>query len=475
MNSGKLRLAVTFLTGRYHGEEWPPSPARLYQALVAGVMTCGYRQYAQSVEPGLRWLEKQAPPRIYACEFRKGPGYRIAVPNNDMDVIAWEWLNGRHADPSLLKTMKSVQAWRSEADGPHVQYEWDVTADESDGMLGAIRTAARCLHTLGWGVDMAYVDVGGKLESGAGFEPAAWGDRLSVPMEGTLDDLYLTYGRFKERASGKGVDTHTQPTMIRMQPYRRTGEGSNPMARFTLMKLDTDVMKSVPWQDSMKVAGWLRHIAAERLRSEYEGAFIEEYVQGHTRAEEKSKRLSYVPLPSIYKPYGDGRIRRALIVEPPNSTGEVARMLELKLIGSILLDKEGRPVCCLGPADSSDWTFEQYLPRNANRVWRSMTPVILHGHNAVRRGTISVDKTERLLLRAFAMSGISEDNIESLAFQGAPLWPGAGHAFSMLVPDHLRDYPRVNVEVRFKRGVRGPVLAGIGRHYGIGLFAAAGE
>jgi hypothetical protein len=28
-SGGGLCISVTFLTGRYHGEEWPPSPAQL--------------------------------------------------------------------------------------------------------------------------------------------------------------------------------------------------------------------------------------------------------------------------------------------------------------------------------------------------------------------------------------------------------------------------------------------------------------
>jgi CRISPR-associated protein Csb2 len=132
---------VTFLTGRYHGEEWPPSPARLYQALVAGVMTCGYREHAPVVEPALRWLERQAPPKIRACVPEDGGGYRIAVPNNDMDVVAWEWVCGRPADPSTLKTMKSVSARQLGLDSPHVQYEWQVNGAEADSMLEPLRTA----------------------------------------------------------------------------------------------------------------------------------------------------------------------------------------------------------------------------------------------------------------------------------------------------------------------------------------------
>ncbi len=88
------------------------------------------------------------------------------------------------------------------------------------------------------------------------------------------------------------------------------------------------------------------------------------------------------------------------------------------------------------------------------------------------RGVVSVGKTERLLLRAFEMAGRSQEQIDSLAFQAAPLWAGAEAAKSIRVPKHLDGYPRYHVEVRFREAVEGPVLAGIGRHYGIGVFAS---
>ena len=180
-------------------------------------------------------------------------------------------------------------------------------------------------------------------------------------------------------------------------------------------------------------------------------------------------------MPSIYGRFGDGLIRRVLIVEPPDSAGDVAHMLELKLSGCVLSGSRGQPACCLAPSDPEDWTFARYLPPSKRKVWRTVTPVVLHGFNSDRRGTISLTKTERLLLRSFAMAGYGEDMIEGFAFQGAPWWQGTKHASAIRVPDHLSGYPRIHVEVRFRRGVRGPVLAGIGRHYGIGLFAATGE
>jgi CRISPR-associated protein Csb2 len=164
-----------------------------------------------------------------------------------------------------------------------------------------------------------------------------------------------------------------------------------------------------------------------------------------------------------------------MIIEPPDATGEIIRMLRMKLSGRVLWDVDGRKVCSLAPAASEDWTFDQYLPKSAATLWRSVTPVVLHGFNTDGRGRISVSKTERLLLRAFEMAGYGERLIARFAFQAGPLWPATKHSSAMRVPKHLDGYPRIQVEVRFREGVRGPVLAGIGRHYGIGLFAKAAE
>jgi CRISPR-associated protein Csb2 len=40
-----LCLSASYVRGRYHGQEWPPSPAKLFQALMAGGLS-GCRQLA---------------------------------------------------------------------------------------------------------------------------------------------------------------------------------------------------------------------------------------------------------------------------------------------------------------------------------------------------------------------------------------------------------------------------------------------
>jgi CRISPR-associated protein Csb2 len=222
------------------------------------------------------------------------------------------------------------------------------------------------------------------------------------------------------------------------------------------------------------VAAWLRHRAAEELRNEYNEEVVSGYVQGHIDSadKDKSQHISYVSLPTIYGHYADGAIRRAMIVEPAGMQGDVSEMIGRKLTGAVLTGADGAQRCCLAPPEAGDWTLRQYLPKSPCRVWRSVTPVVLHGYNTSSRGVISVAKTERLLLRALVMAGFREEQIDRLTFQSGPFWPGSKHSANMLVPAHLNGYPRLHVEVRFLDGILGPVLAGIGRHYGIGVFAA---
>src|ERR1035437_4150846 len=100
-------ISATFLTGRYHGEEWPPSPARLVQALVAGVKHGGPQAPGSAeAEVALRWLERRPAPVILARPDVKLQGYRLAVPNNDMAAVAREWAAGRPDDPSKEKGKK---------------------------------------------------------------------------------------------------------------------------------------------------------------------------------------------------------------------------------------------------------------------------------------------------------------------------------------------------------------------------------
>lgn len=81
-----LLISVRFHDGRYHGGgEWPPSPARLFQALVAGAAHGG--SLSEPAVSAFRWLEGLAPPVIAAPPAYAGRSIKNFVPNNDLDAV----------------------------------------------------------------------------------------------------------------------------------------------------------------------------------------------------------------------------------------------------------------------------------------------------------------------------------------------------------------------------------------------------
>ena len=76
-----LSMSVTFLDPLFHGRgdgdvpEWPPSPMRLFQAMLAASRVgCHNREWSDKHAAAFRWLERRKPPDIVAPRARLAPG-----------------------------------------------------------------------------------------------------------------------------------------------------------------------------------------------------------------------------------------------------------------------------------------------------------------------------------------------------------------------------------------------------------------
>src|SRR3954469_15818816 len=104
-----LLLTVRFLDDRYHGlldrdgpPEWPPSPFRLFQALVAGVASRG--ELDSALGESLAWVQTLDPPMVVAPRSRAGQVVTRFVPNNDGDKKPdrQDRLKGKTFRPTLM-------------------------------------------------------------------------------------------------------------------------------------------------------------------------------------------------------------------------------------------------------------------------------------------------------------------------------------------------------------------------------------
>lgn len=510
-----LSISVTLLDNLFHGKgesdepEWPPSPMRLFQALVAGSRTGRHNgDWSEAKTEALRWLERRDPPVIVGPEATRASLYTLFVPNNDGD---------RKFDRQERLTPKIVQPYRlvggaSESGGTDaLHYLWAITErewDEACPHADVLCCEARRLMALGWGIDQAVAC--GRMLSGdevkalrgvwwwpAG-ESMARQLGLRAPRDGTLVDLGRAHEAFLNRLS------HVQPPKAR-EPriYRRVVYTPQNIvlprffAAFALRPLDSDVgFASFRVERSIRVAAMLRHAACKAAQDDLDpdGWRTEEwslrFVAGHgpvgsPKRRDKADaypRFSYLPLPSIGHRHADGRIRRALIAESFGGDGRSARWVAQRLAGTILIDEKRGPVARLESVGLGDAEFRTVFPRfaaqnaaEAATVWTSVTPVVLPGYDDHRAA-----KRERLLLDCLHHAGIDPAAVDTIESRFAAWQPRDGGASALLPtayrrPEHLQNLPACHVRMRFRTPVTGPIALGAGRHCGLGVLAAALE
>ncbi len=469
----QLQLTIRFFTDHYHGADWPPSPARLFQALVAAGKTgAPSREWASGQQNALEWLERLGPPEIFARRNQSGKRYTLFVPNNSLDGDK-STKTSKIVAPRLL-TKHSIGQ-------PDVVYRWPVEGQTAAAQehIASLDFLASHLRALGWGLDFAAAIANLADEPPpAGLEQFTpdprGGMSLRTPIPGLLQHLDESHNSFVKRIAKDGVNPYARPTHFGEARYRLANSWRE--RRCIALELQSNDGESfvMRWDQTQTVAAWLRHAASEALKQEeLKQSWIDSYVLGHTEPHDLGKRLSFVPLPSIGHPHSDGGIRRVMIVEPPSAEEKDRQALDflgIKLPGWLLTDERGTQVAALTPLQDKSKVLPFYTRKKA-RVWRTVTPMILHGFNSAR-GRLSLAKTDRLLCQAFEAAGFPETIIDEITFQPAPYWSGSAAARDIRVPRHLEQWPRLHVRVEFGVPVDGPVLAGIGRHLGIGVFAA---
>ncbi|MEO2092139.1 MAG: type I-U CRISPR-associated protein Csb2, partial [Gemmataceae bacterium] len=278
-----LRFTVRFLQPYCHGHgdggepEWPPSPLRLFQALVAAsAARWNERQRLDYAVPALNWLELLNSPEVVAPSGVISEVHtQFYVPETTADLLVPQFEKGV-VDATPKRTEKVVRPTHLSGEAIHYLYPLagELTEDEK-GWVATLAAAARSITHLGWGIDMVAADAAvissddaDKLSGHRWREVKSGGVSLRVPKAGTLVDLMRKHAAFLDRLSADGfkpvpplscfdVKQYHSPTVSQLAPVVR------PFVAFQILAPDASKVRSFgPLRGVRDVAAWVRNATA---------------------------------------------------------------------------------------------------------------------------------------------------------------------------------------------------------------------
>ena len=517
-----LVLHCTFVAHSYQGMrlssnqdeelDWPPSPARLHQALMAAALIGLPAGKAQSLAGGaleaLRWLERQ-PPVIVASAISEDSGsathFRLAIPQN----------NPAKSDltktSTLLAPTLRLRAVARSGEPLEVHYVWCLEAaaaqQEAVRHLGVLADLTAQVRYLGRAEDQIEARI--ELQEHDFENPSpetreTWRPTnqvadidLWVPRVETTDELIANH------AKNVPARTRKPPArrFLRSQGYSREAIGGMRPVHVGIFQLvaETGDPDELPLSCDAENAGvWRSRIRQKAVDFAVDGGrwdqpdLAQELISGHPPGESKrteQPHLAFVPLPSISS-HGkaDGRVRRFALLGYARAgveaeATEVYRALCASLDGEVVEAGESPyRLQALADRPGRDKVWFQFL--RSSRVWHSVTPVALARGFSVP--TLSNDGSRKLtsnerhlrklaewaaLLRASLRHiGLPEDLVAtcSITLTPSPLVPNTNRAELYRPPGESAVLTHARVE--FAEPVRGPLIVGDRRYKGYGLF-----
>lgn len=487
--SQSLVIAVRFHEGRYHGEAdrfgdedgWPPSPGRLFQALVAGAAR-GATLHAED-RRALEWLEELDPPRIAALAVRRGQAVRRFVPNNDLDSVG--------GDPARIGDIRVGKQWRPcffDSEVP-VLFVWRFESGAAEAArICAISTR---LYQLGRGIDMAWAS--GRVldereaEAALASHPGALrtpggAGTTATPCPGTLASLVKRFHRNRvklatEGAGRKSRQLFTQPPKA---SFAHTGYDA-PVRRlhFELRTAEGGFAPQALATAAPLLTG-LRDAAAQRLQDavpENAESFERLIVGRGAGPRDLAQRVRLVPVPSIGTEHTDPSIRRIMVEVPADCPIQ---------IDDIKWAFAGLPAC--DPQTGESWNghlvsteddrMAQRFARPA-REFRSITPVALTGAARRRIGPADTKSAEERareervaagrIVQALRHAGIAA-RPSDIRVQREPFHRRGVRAELFAAGSRFSKHVLWHVQLRFREMVPGPMVIGDGRFCGLGLM-----
>jgi CRISPR-associated protein Csb2 len=511
-----LAIRVQFLAG-YSGREWPPSPARLFKALVSSARAGWAQPNRTAIDDSLRELERQGwtdgtkfPEIVAPRAAPRPPRQRRFIPNNSKN-----WPPERKLNPvkGIDLDEEPMAGWEVGWDGkaernvadidvPHTVWYWWPDVDASH--VPIIRDVSRRVPSVGKGEDLAVLEAtdAEPPADAVRWQPASSGASLEVPEAGCLAVCDAVFAR--------GPDELPLPAAgVRAVTYASDARAADREVPTFVLGLWRNG-KRCSWDARLlrQVVGPVRHLLDE-VRAEVVDllargpsdrpameALVRRVLVGHDESDKPifEPHLAILPLPSVLGPYPDGRVRRIALADfgggdDPNRRA-IVEMAQVLLHGRELRDNGRGTGVVLDTEPDVQW-LRAITKRS--RTWATVTPLVqaakeLTGaewrrlvearrqaeHEPAKAAARELHLRKRrleLVERSVQQAIAGQDaRIVSVEFaSGGPI-AGVHVATQYRANGYLGETPKLHIRVTFDKPVAGPIAIGRGRHVGFGVL-----
>jgi CRISPR-associated protein Csb2 len=489
-----LLVEVRLLNDRWHGVgDWPPSPFRLFQALIAGAYGGRWRAEDETEkDSAFRWLERLPPPVIAAPPKLEGRATTYYVPNNDLDAVG--------GDPRRVEEIRVAKLSRATLVRPPESFLYVWSLENGEVEAQRIARFAERLYTLGRGLDAAFAH-GEVVEAahaearlvthGGTVSRPGWGDASNAtpcPAPGSLDSLKARYAATAERLRTQ-EGARTGATLFRQPPKAlfRTVAYDRPPARllFDLRPASGEgAFRPSPQETVVSVAIAVRDLLARNLGKAFPHEAERLIIGRGAGPEDLERRVRIIPLPTIGHPHASPAIRRVLVDIPPDCplarTDITWALAGRTLPGSSRVDSETGEIeeTLLVPSEEDSMLRNYGVKKHGRdgrqfRWWCTVTPVALP--DARPRGKLSAvaraaadDRAAAAVVQALRHAGLAARPL-SIRLQVEPFHARGARA-ATFAADRFEARRLRHVEIELDAPIEGPVVIGDGRFLGLGLM-----
>lgn len=451
-----LHLELGFPLGRYfaasHDDpsrpEWPPHPSRVFSALVSAAYSNGYMADPAN-RMALQVIEALPPPMICCPEADLSLSPERYVPINDLKSFA---------DPNKIShpvRPRHVGRYFPVAylQGHHVvRFLWPASIDR-DTLDRLDKIASAVTHV---GTSHSQAVARFKIEESEitpDWRPTqdAASLFLRVTSSGRLDELDRLH------AARDGLVRRTLPQFEQLQGYARAEQLGNACIPSNYRWFAWRVREASWGVDTPESFARAVRKAVLALAGDDAPAVL----HGHDAS---IPHAAFLPLADVGHAHASGRILGFAVALPTSSSyaqPEIAKALSqletVRLPDGQVARFEGIQTSAQTPVALrfSTWCGDSA----GSHCWTTVTPVVLDRTPKKRTPEALASEVSRSLEFAGFPAPEHVEILHASDFQGAPL--------ALDVPSSL---PRYHARIRFHEARRGPVIAGRGRNFGIGLF-----